>query len=450
MAFGLGLKLNLLTLRAACWHCHRHTRPVLAHACSLSPLCFAAPLWYHALLRGGLQHLVPVFQIGRSRQADALLLPVVQEILQSRSLMFRNPTNLPTHRCGAALDDILSTPTLPGCITVHSGSNCCSLAPLCCLLLSSGHMLCSCHLEPTQPTLPPCPECAIGQLWSPLVVTVSMCGTSLSWPTFHALFLTSLWTLSSAPSPKSYSTVHLFALVVAPSCPRRRTRQPIFDGTMRAATPLLLATAPGVTSVALDHLRTGSFPPLVPAVSQHSSFLQDPLLELVAWVCDVLSRLAPRLACSLIGSPSGLPQSHLTCAASRSAFPLHEARSQWRTHFSFSTGALFFSDDFFLSLSPLRVSYVLARVRQIRWSLLVQRTRCFALQSVTSLRQVRIAKLFSKFLSHGGVIFCSFSSTSSCAVVPSTWKSNLDGDPTSLDSYPISLASCAFKAFSST
>ena len=62
-----------------------------------------------------------------------LFLPIVQEILQSHSLVFRNPPDRPTHRCGDIIFDSLS---LPGCVTVHSGSNCCPLAP-CVVLLSS-------------------------------------------------------------------------------------------------------------------------------------------------------------------------------------------------------------------------------------------------------------------------------------------------------------------------
>ena len=95
------------------------------------------------------------FQLGRSGQADAPLFPIVQEILQSHSLVFRNPPDLLTHRCGAALNIILSTPSLPGCVIDHSGSNCCSLAPLCCPLVSSDHMFCSCHLDIAQASVPP-------------------------------------------------------------------------------------------------------------------------------------------------------------------------------------------------------------------------------------------------------------------------------------------------------
>ena len=107
------------------------------------------------LLAGDSNIWFPFFQLGRSRQADAPLLPIVQEILQSRSLVFRNPPDLPTHRCGAALDIILSSPSLSTPITVHSGLNCCPLAPLCCPLLSSDHMLCSCRLDIPEAPLSP-------------------------------------------------------------------------------------------------------------------------------------------------------------------------------------------------------------------------------------------------------------------------------------------------------
>ena len=188
-----------------------------------------------------------------------LFLPIVQEILQSHSLVFCNPPNLPTHRCGAALDIILSTPTLPSCVTFHSGSHCCPLAPLCCLLLSSDHMLCSCHLDIPQTSLSPnsalFPSLPRVRDWS-TVVAVYLRGTSLSWPTFLAHSLTFLRVLlSSTPSPKSSPTVHPFALVVAPPGPAHAQGNP-FGGMMHAVTPLLLAMVLGVTSVALGHLRT--------------------------------------------------------------------------------------------------------------------------------------------------------------------------------------------------
>ena len=113
---------------------------------------------------------------------------------------------------------------------------------------------------PNQPTPPPpCPVCVTGQLWSALVTTVSLWGTSLSWSTFHAhsptsLHVRPLWSLSSAPSPKSSSTVHPFAHDIAPPC-LVHARGNFPGGMMLGVMPLLLATAPGVTSVALGHKR---------------------------------------------------------------------------------------------------------------------------------------------------------------------------------------------------
>ena len=107
-------------------------RTLAASVHRISQLHTSIPL----LLAGGSNIWFSFFQLGRSRQADAPLLPIVQEVLQTHSLVFRNrpspPPDLPAHRCGDALDMILSSPSLPGSVTVHSGSNCCSLAPLCC------------------------------------------------------------------------------------------------------------------------------------------------------------------------------------------------------------------------------------------------------------------------------------------------------------------------------
>ena len=110
----------------------------------------------------------------RSRQADAPLFPIVQEILQSHSLVFLNLPDRPAHRCGASLDIILSSPSLSACVTVHSGSNCCPLAPLCCLLLSSDHMLCCCRLHIPQAAHSPLPRV---HDWS---TVVAACHHSLS------------------------------------------------------------------------------------------------------------------------------------------------------------------------------------------------------------------------------------------------------------------------------
>ena len=169
----------------------------------------------------------PFFQLGRSRQADAPLLPIVQEILQSHSLVFRNPliflltvvVPLWTSFSQHFLSQAASLSTLVP-IAVHSRLCVapCFLPTTCCALvvLSFPRLLCL----PTQPTLLPCPVCVTGQLWSPLAITVFLLGTSPSWPTFLAHSLTllralPLWTLSSTPSLKSSSTVHLFTLVVA-------------------------------------------------------------------------------------------------------------------------------------------------------------------------------------------------------------------------------------------
>ena len=202
-----------------------------------------------------------------------------------------------------------------------------------------------------------------------------------------------------------------------------------------------------MTSVALGHLRIR----LVSASCASSFTAQfvppDPLLERVAWVCNVSLSPCPKLACSLIRR-----------TFSRSALPHHEARSQWRTHFSPPPlGALCFLTTLPLTLSPLRVSPVLTRARQIRCSLLVQRTRHCALQvsrvcakcglpPVVTLHSLfpMVASSSALFLQPRLALRCGSISLSSL-VVPVVKR---DGDPTSLDSHrPISLASCAFKVF---
>ena len=54
---------------------------------------------------------LPPFQLGRSRQADSSLVPIIEEMMQSHSLVLRN-LDVPTHHCGAALDIILATRSL--------------------------------------------------------------------------------------------------------------------------------------------------------------------------------------------------------------------------------------------------------------------------------------------------------------------------------------------------
>ena len=62
-------------------------RTLAASVHRVSQLHSGTPL----LLAGDSNIWFPFFQLGRSRQADAPLLPIVQEILQSHSLVFRNP-----------------------------------------------------------------------------------------------------------------------------------------------------------------------------------------------------------------------------------------------------------------------------------------------------------------------------------------------------------------------
>ena len=127
-----------------------------------------------------------------------------------------------------------------------------SVAP--CFLVTT----CSCHLDIPQASLPPNsahPSLPRGRDWS---TVVAACHHSLSvwhqsvWLMSLAHSLTflrvlPLWTLSSTPSPKSSSTVHLFALAHA--------QGNLSGGMMRDTTLLLLATALGVTFVALGLLR---------------------------------------------------------------------------------------------------------------------------------------------------------------------------------------------------
>ena len=109
-----------------------------------------------------------------------------------------------------------------------------------------------------------------------LAITVSPFGTSPSWPTSlaHSLaFLSVLrfWTLTLIPSRGSSVGVLHITLVVAPG----------------------LAHAQGSLSGGM--MRTITLWPPPSTVSQHSSFLQDPPLERVAWFCDVPLSPPPHL-----------------------------------------------------------------------------------------------------------------------------------------------------------
>ena len=99
---------------------------------------------------------------------------------------------------------ILLTPTLPGNVTVHSGWRCCSLVPVCCPLLSSDHMLCSCRLDVAQASLPPnsahSPSLPRVRDWSTVVVSCH-----------HGIFKdvrflphNEFWPFWGAPSPVTF------------------------------------------------------------------------------------------------------------------------------------------------------------------------------------------------------------------------------------------------------
>ena len=216
--------------------------------------------------------------------------------------------NLPTHRCGAALDVTLSTPSLPSCVTVHSGSNCCSLAPLCCLLLSSDHMLCPCHLHASLPTsahssLPRVRD------WSSVAAA---CHHSLS--VWHQSWLTSLahslTFLRRASTLFDSLTRILFDcaslhLVVARIPPR--TRQPLWwnDACYHA-----LVARNGSWR---DFRRSGSHEDQARFRLLRQQFhsivrsSRTPLLERVAWFCDV--PLPPCSQACLLSRPPHLGKS---------------------------------------------------------------------------------------------------------------------------------------------
>ena len=67
-------------------------------------------------------------------------------MIDSHGLVLRNQLDQTTHRCGAALDVILTTSPLVCQVTVQHGSSSCPVAPLCCPLFASDHVLCSCPL----------------------------------------------------------------------------------------------------------------------------------------------------------------------------------------------------------------------------------------------------------------------------------------------------------------
>ena len=220
------------------------------------------------LLVGDSNVWLPPFQLGRSRQADSSLVPIIEEMMQSHSLVLRNPLDVPTHRCGAALDIILATRSLSCHVAVHCGSTCCSVAPLCCPLLASDHFLCSCRVNLPQfvPASPGHSSTTMPRVrdWSSVVAS---CHARLT--EWHQFVLS----LSSSPLPSTPQRVSALdavfssltqILFVVPLSTHAGGPPPLHlafaggnpcGGTTLASAPSLLATAPGVTSVAQGRKR---------------------------------------------------------------------------------------------------------------------------------------------------------------------------------------------------
>ena len=210
--------------------------------------------------------------------------------MQSHSLVFRNPPDLPTHRCGAALTSftlrlLCQPPSLSTRVRIAVPLRLfvapCSLPTTCCALVALTFPR---VLSLLVQLIRPCPVCTTGPLWLLFGIIVSPFGTSPSWPTYLAHSLTFLcvlpfWTLSWTLSRKFSSTVHLFTLVVAPN--PTHAQGSLSGGMMRATTLWLLATAHGVTFVALGLLRIRLVSASCVNSSTAQSVPQDPLLERV-------------------------------------------------------------------------------------------------------------------------------------------------------------------------
>ena len=309
----------------------------------------------------------PFCQIGRSRQADAPLLPVVQEILQYHSLVFRNPS-----------------------LIFHN-------SPLWC---RSGHHSLNTTLVPI----------AVHSRLSvaPCFLPTTCCALAIS---------TLLHSLTQIP----FDCASLCSRR-RPTRSRPRTRPPLWwnDACCHA-----LVARNGSWR---DFRRSGSLADQARfrllRQQFHSTVRSSRTHFWNEWLGSVtsLSRRAPRLASSLIRrtfwSPVATPDlCHVQWhGASRSAFPPDEARSQWRAQFSSPTGTLhFLTTSVTHSLSASRLSRPCTNLADL---MLPSLTTNSLLRSptATSLRQVRTAHTHSsKSHSHGGVIFCFPSATSSCA-----------------------------------
>ena len=226
-----------------------------------------------------------------------------------------------------------------------------------------------------------------------------------------------------------------FAFVGAPPCLVHASGN-IFGGMMRAITPLLLAMAPGVTSVALGHLRIR-----LASASCASSFAAQSVPPGTTTGTSGLGLSRPSPAVILGLRPlssvtlSGALLPHLTCAIWNGIAPPDLPFLPMRR---VRNGVPIFP----LPLRTLRFpttssTHSLSASRHSRPytnqadSMLLSPTTNLLLRSpsATSLRQVRITSRIhsSKSPSHDGVIFYSLSSTWSYAlgVVPSAWKSSL-------------------------
>ena len=317
----------------------------------------------------------------------------MQKILQSHSLVFRNPPDLPTHRWGA------STP-----ITVHSGLNCCPLAPLCCPLLFSDHMLCSRRLN--IPRVPLSPSSAYSPLprvhdWS----TVAACHHNLS--AWHQS------ALAHVSSP-------------LPSFPERVS---VLDSLFDSFTRILCECASHHS-----RRRPGSRPRR-----------RQPLWWNDACYHALVAHNGSWRDFRRSGSPEDQArfrhlrqQFHSTCT-----LPPDEARSLWRAHFSSPLGTLRFQTIFSAQfLSASRLSRPCTNLADLMRPSLTTNSLLHS-PSATSLHQVRTASysLFKvSFPWWRHLLLSFFNLVPRLSVVPSAWKSSLvvpiikrDGDPTSLD-----------------
>ena len=265
------------------------------------------------LLAGDSNVWLPLFELGRSRQADASIAPIIPEMMQSHSLVLQNPLDVPTHRCGAALDIILTTRSLP----CHRGSICCPVAPLCYPLLASDHMLCSCRLN------------------LPLSVSASA-GVTSTMPRVRD------WSsvVASCPLqlPHAHSLRRCFpVLTTTPPItpPRIRRRQPLWwnDACFHA-----LVARNGSWR---DFRRSGSQEDQARFRHLRQQFHSTVRSSRTDFWIVPLSRRAPRNLCNMNWY-----------GASRSALSPHDAGTHWRAYFASSpTWNSVFSDDFFQSLS---------------------------------------------------------------------------------------------------